>query len=85
VETNTCEMCSFHIRENTDLLLLVYNVAQLRLHPEEANVIFLRNAANNVTNNSSNKNDKCLLEFAACIKIQEFYRHLHMKEGVSSL
>jgi hypothetical protein len=57
VEINICEMCGFHIRENTDFLLLVYNVAQLRLHPEEAKGICLRNAANHVTINSSNKND----------------------------
>jgi hypothetical protein len=61
-------MCGFHIRENTDFLLLVYNAILLGLHPEEAKSRCLRNAANHVTNYSNNTNDSRCLEIAAVYK-----------------
>ena len=68
METNICVICGFHITENTDFLLLVYIVIQLGLQPEEAKIMCLRKVANHVTNYDSNKNDSCLLEFAAVYK-----------------
>jgi len=64
---NICEICGFHIRGNTDFLLLVY-VIQLALYPEAAKCRCLRNSANHVTNYSNNTNDSSILEFVAVYK-----------------